>query len=35
MKSVGDQVHHILCCTNLGGLSISKAAKQIEAMLEK
>ncbi len=34
MKAVGDQIHHTLRCTNLGGLSITKAAKKIEAMLE-
>ena len=35
MKAVGDQIHHTLRCTNLGGLSITKAAKEIEAMLEE
>lgn len=35
MKAVGDQIHHTLRCTNLGGLSITKAAKKIEAMLEE
>ncbi|MFZ9388046.1 MAG: L-serine ammonia-lyase, iron-sulfur-dependent, subunit alpha [Chitinophagaceae bacterium] len=35
MKEVGDQIHHTLRCTNLGGLSITKAAKKIEAMLEE
>jgi L-serine dehydratase len=35
MKAVGDQIHHTLRCTNLGGLSITKAAKQIEAQLEE
>lgn len=35
MKAVGDQIHHTLRCTNLGGLSITNAAKKIEAMLEK
>ena len=35
MKAVGDQLHHTLRCTNLGGLSITKAAKKIEAMLEE
>lgn len=35
MKAVGDQIHHTLRCTNLGGLSITKAAKRIEAMLEE
>ena len=35
MKAVGDQIHHTLRCTNLGGLSITPAAKKIEAMLEE
>ncbi len=35
MKAVGDQLHHTLRCTNLGGLSITNAAKKIEAMLEE
>ncbi len=35
MKAVGDHIHHTLRCTNLGGLSITNAAKKIEAMLEK
>ena len=35
MKRVGDQIHHTLRCTNLGGLSITKSAKKIEAMLEE
>lgn len=35
MKVVGDQIHHTLRCTNLGGLSITNAAKKIEAMLEE
>lgn len=35
MKLVGDQIHHTLRCTNLGGLSITNAAKKIEAMLEE
>jgi L-serine dehydratase len=35
MKAVGDQIHHTLRCTNLGGLSITKTAKRIEAMLEE
>lgn len=34
MKVVGDQIHHTLRCTNLGGLSVTNAAKKIEAMLE-
>ena len=35
MKKVGDEIHHTLRCTNLGGLSITKAAKKIEAKLEE
>jgi L-serine dehydratase len=35
MKSVGDQIHHTLRCTNLGGLSVTPAAKKIEAKLEE
>ena len=35
MKNVGDEIHHTLRCTNLGGLSITKAAKEIEAQLEE
>lgn len=35
MKVVGDQIHHTLRCTNLGGLSVTPAAKAIEAMLEQ
>jgi len=35
MKDVGDRIHHTLRCTNLGGLSITNAAKKIEAMLEE
>jgi L-serine dehydratase len=35
MKAVGDQIHHTLRCTNLGGLSITNTAKKIEAMLEQ
>lgn len=34
MKAVGDQIHHTLRCTNLGGLSITRAAKRIETLLE-
>jgi L-serine dehydratase len=34
MKEVGDQIHHTLRCTNLGGLSVTKAAKKIELNLE-
>lgn len=33
MKVVGDQIHHTLRCTNLGGLSVTKTAKRIEALL--
>ncbi|MEP7111210.1 MAG: L-serine ammonia-lyase, iron-sulfur-dependent, subunit alpha [Ferruginibacter sp.] len=33
MKKVGDEIHHTLRCTNLGGLSITAAAKDIEAKL--
>ena len=35
MKAVGDQIHHTLRCTNLGGLSITNTAKKIETMLEE
>ena len=35
MKEVGDQIHHTLRCTNLGGLSMTPAAKKIEALLEE
>jgi len=35
MKAVGDRIHHTLRCTNLGGLSITNAAKRIEALLEE
>ena len=35
MKAVGDQIHHTLRCTNLGGLSVTSAAKKIEALLEE
>jgi L-serine dehydratase len=35
MKVVGDQIHHTLRCTNLGGLSITNTAKKIETMLEE
>lgn len=34
MKAVGDQIHYTLRCTNLGGLSVTNAAKKIEARLE-
>ena len=33
MKKVGDAIHHTLRCTGLGGLAITKAAKEIEARL--
>ncbi len=33
MKAVGDQIHHTLRCTNLGGLCVTPAAKAIEAQL--
>lgn len=35
MKAVGDQIHHTLRCTNLGGLSVTKTAKKIETRLEE
>jgi L-serine dehydratase len=35
MKAVGDQIHHTLRCTNLGGLSVTTTAKRIEAALEE
>jgi len=35
MYDVGKSIHNTLRCTNLGGLSITKAAKDIEAKLEK
>lgn len=35
MKKVGDEIHHSLRCTNLGGLSITAAAKEIEAKLQE
>lgn len=34
MQAVGNEIHHTLRCTNLGGLSITKAAKAIEERLE-
>ena len=34
MKAVGDEIHHTLRCTNLGGLSVTNAAKKIERNLE-
>ncbi len=33
MQEVGNQIHHTLRCTNLGGLSITRTAKKIEADL--
>ncbi len=35
MKEVGDQIHHTLRCTNLGGLSITSTAKRIEKLLNE
>ncbi|MEO8572894.1 MAG: L-serine ammonia-lyase, iron-sulfur-dependent, subunit alpha [Pyrinomonadaceae bacterium] len=35
MKLVGDQIHHTLRCTNLGGLSITRSAKKIGAELNQ
>ncbi len=35
MKEVGDRIHHTLRCTNLGGLSITPAAKRIESALNQ
>jgi L-serine dehydratase len=35
MKAVGDRIHHTLRCTNLGGLAITAAAKEIERRLEE
>jgi L-serine dehydratase len=34
MQDVGNQIHHSLRCTNLGGLSVTKTAKEIEHRLE-
>jgi len=34
MQKVGNEIHHTLRCTNLGGLSITRAAKDIEQQLE-
>jgi len=33
MKEIGDRIHNTLRCTNLGGLSITPAAKKIEGEL--
>jgi L-serine dehydratase len=35
MKEVGDQIHNTLRCTNLGGLSITRAAKKIGQTLSE
>jgi L-serine dehydratase len=35
MKAVGDRIHHTLRCTNLGGLSITRSAKEIESGLNQ
>jgi L-serine dehydratase len=35
MQAVGNEIHHTLRCTNLGGLSVTKAAKQIEELLNE
>ena len=35
MQLVGNEIHHTLRCTNLGGLSITKAAKEIEGKLNE
>ena len=35
MQQVGNRIHHTLRCTNLGGLSITRSAKKIEAALEE
>jgi len=35
MKKVGDEIHHTLRCTNLGGLSVTPAAKNIETSLQE
>lgn len=35
MQAVGNEIHHTLRCTNLGGLSITKAAKEIEERLNE
>jgi len=35
MQKVGNEIHHTLRCTNLGGLSITAAAKKIEAKLSE
>ena len=35
MQKVGNEIHHTLRCTNLGGLSITPAAKEIETKLNE
>jgi L-serine dehydratase len=35
MKRVGDQIPNTLRCTGLGGLAITKTAKEIEARLAR
>jgi L-serine dehydratase len=35
MQQVGNEIHHTLRCTNLGGLSVTKAAKEIEGKLNE
>ncbi len=35
MQAVGNEIHHTLRCTNLGGLSVTKAAKAIEEQLNE
>lgn len=35
MKRVGDAMPHTLCCTGLGGLAITKTAKEIEERLAR
>lgn len=35
MQKVGNEIHHTLRCTNLGGLSVTNAAKEIEEKLDK
>ncbi|HLI93455.1 MAG TPA: L-serine ammonia-lyase, iron-sulfur-dependent, subunit alpha [Puia sp.] len=34
MQSVGNEIHHTLRCTNLGGLSVTRTAREIEQRLE-
>jgi L-serine dehydratase len=35
MQLVGNEIHHTLRCTNLGGLSVTKTAKEIEGKLNE